>query len=113
MNSSTKDTPQEVAGAVEQTEAKAKRVRTPLRAARRPGLLGLARQCRGCGVEVTSDGVGRPKEYCEGCRAEVYRLRQAAYYQQNRTRLLKTLNEKRFAERMARGETSGTGTAVE
>jgi len=106
MNSSTKDTPQEVAGAVEQTGTKAKRVRSPLRAARRPGLLGLARQCRGCGVEVTSDGVGRPKEYCEGCRAEVYRLRQADYYQQNRARLLRALNEKRYAERMARGETS-------
>ena len=105
MNSSTKDTPQEVAGAVEQTGTKAKRVRSPLRAARRPGLLGLARQCRcGCGVEVTSDGVGRPKEYTDECRREVYRKRQAAYYQQNRTRLLKTLNEKRYAERMARGE---------
>jgi hypothetical protein len=55
-------------------------------------------------VDVVSIGRGRPKEYCEGCRAEVYRLRQAAYYQQNRTRLLKVLNEKRFKERMARGE---------
>jgi len=104
MSSNTQHTPQETAGAVEHTETKAKRVRSPLRAVRKPGILGLARQCRGCDVEVTSDGVGRPKEYCEGCRAEVYRLRQAAYYQQNRTRLLKVLNEKRFAERMARGE---------
>jgi hypothetical protein len=104
MSSNTQHTPQETAGAVEHTETKAKRVRSPMRAVRKPGILGLARQCRGCDVEVTSDGVGRPKEYCDGCRAEVYRLRQAAYYQQNRTRLLKVLNEKRFAERMARGE---------
>ena len=90
--------------AVQHTESKAKRLRSPLRAVRRPGILGLTAKCRGCEVDVVSIGRGRPKEYCEGCRAEVYRLRQAAYYQQNRTRLLKVLNEKRFKERMARGE---------
>ena len=103
MNSSSSDAPQEVAGAVEQTATKVRRKPTPLRAVRLPGLVGLARQCRGCGAEVTSDGVGRPKEYCEGCRVEVYRLRQAAYYAKNRERLLHALNEKRFKERQERG----------
>ena len=103
MSSNTQHTPQETAGAVEHTETKAKRVRSPLRAVRKPGILGLARQCRGCDVEVTSDGVGRPKEYCEGCRAEVYRLRQAAYYQQNRTTLLHKLKQKRYKGWQERG----------
>ena len=113
MNSSTKDAPQEVAGAVKQSATKAAHPRVPRHARWLRGKAGLARECRGCGVTVVSIGKGRPQEYCKECRAEVYRLRQAAYYQKNRTRLLKTLNEKRYAERMARGETSGTGAAVE
>ena len=177
MNSSTKETPQEVAGAVEHTGTKAKRVRSPLRAARRPGLLGLARQCRCCGksiekrfkkgpapvycdvcrekvkrhkaaeyyafcgkyqkreprpaklarritaglvrectvcgCSIVSTGRGRPREYCNPCLGLVSEQHRLDYYYKNRTALLQKLKAKRDAERMARGETSGTGTAVE
>ena len=109
MNSS-KASDEEVAGQDKQSAAVVKRLRTPKRARRAPGRVGLINDCLVCGAGLLSIGLGRPKEYCEGCLGEVNRLRWAAYYEKNRRALLDKLKAKRRAKK---GGDSESGQAAE
>ena len=89
-----------------------KREPRPAKLARRI-TAGLVRECTVCGCSIVSTGRGRPREYCNPCLGLVSEQHRLDYYYKNRTALLAKLKAKREAERMARGETGGTGTAVE
>jgi hypothetical protein len=103
MSSNSSSESHEVDGAVVKPATKAARKYVPKHAIRLRGNVGVYRKCRGCGEPLVSIGTGRPQEWCGECRRLKVADYNSRYYKANRVRLLKELNEKRFAERQRRG----------